>query len=65
MTTSNLATCCNEWTLGQATPKRSRSGTFTEVQACPTCQTKLRLTFQEAPLLGGDASWEVVAAERA
>lgn len=61
----SLKSCCNKWALGEAEPKYPRAGVFSEVQACPTCKTRLRLTFQEAPILGDEASYSILGAELA
>jgi len=60
-----MAKCCKNWLDKKCQPKNPRSGRFTEIQACPTCGTRFKVTFEEIAVLGddGNSEYAVVAAD--
>ncbi len=54
--------CCNTY-WWDAEPKTDPKGRdkFTEIHACPTCNSKIQITFQRVDI-GGQTRWDPVDA---
>lgn len=64
MVTKTLNECCEKYGYN-ADPRQPRRGQYIEIHTCPTCNSSLRLTDEESPLLSGDAFTSVAGVEPA
>lgn len=60
-----MKACCQSWLDNEAYPLKPKEGTFTEVQACPKCGKRYRITFEEIATMGdeGESDYVVVGAD--
>lgn len=54
--------CCESFVMSLE-PNHPKNGKFSETHVCPTCKTRLRVSFECNALLGGNWACAAISAE--
>ncbi len=54
--------CCVEFVYNKCEPTRPRNGVFSEIHTCPTCDKRIRVTFECSHIMGDNLMCSVLVA---